>query len=977
MPIPQLRNNQGWKHTHTKLQSNKNPNKNNKKKASNKSFFSKKLKKNILYLFVVLFLVGIITILSLFFWISGQLPDPNKLTEREIAQSTKIYYRTGETVLYEIHGEEKRTLVSLDNIPKYVQQATISIEDQDFYYHKGFSLWAIFRTAVTNILFNRRAGGSTLTQQFVKNAILTNEHSYKRKIKELLIAYRLEKKFSKDEILKMYFNEIPYGSTSYGVQAASQRYFGKNIQDVNLAEAAILASLPKGPSYYSPYGSHKNKLIIRQQYILDLMVEENYISKEEAEDAKKFELEFIKPGTNIKAPHFVMYVKEILSEKYGQKTVEQAGLKIITSLDLFKQDIAEEVIKEQGEKNLKEYKATNAALLSLDPKTGQILAMVGSRDYFDDEIDGQVNITTSIRQPGSSIKPLIYAAGFIKGYTPNTILYDVVTNFSLDKEEPYEPHNYNLDELGPVSIKKALAGSLNIPAVKTIYLAGKNNVLDLAEDFGYTTFKDRNRLGLSLVLGGGEVKMIEHVNAFSIFAREGYIRDLTPILKIEDKDGNILEEYTEPKERKVLDPLVARQINDILSDNNARAFAFGTNNWLTLGNRQVAAKTGTTNDYHDAWTIGYTPSIVTGVWVGNNNNDEMKRGAAGGVVAAPIWNKYMKKVLGDTPYEEFKKPENIETGINVLDGRSGVEKIVKIDKLSGLLATENTPPELIEEKTFLSPHSILYYINKEKPLNKKPEGMENDFQYKLWEDAIQLWLSKQKISSTTELTLAPTEYDTIHTIENKPGLIITSPKQNQIINVPYLTTKIKTESRRGIKNVKYYINDNLLSINQDYPYNLKKEISFLKNGFYTLTIESCDDALNCISKKVELKIALPKQDTQIKTPLITLINPNNGALLSNIDFPFKVQNSVSSSKLIAQINTYIIDENNTPTIIAKVEPVEGMLFNTQWDNIPESGTYKIYSEIKTWNNNTIKSNEGLIIISNINTTSSSTIENIE
>ncbi|MCX6795992.1 MAG: transglycosylase domain-containing protein, partial [Candidatus Falkowbacteria bacterium] len=618
MPIPQLKHTQSWR-SHKKYYVNRGKIIQRRQTARRKKgLFSSAIKKKILYFFGGAILICCLILAAAIFWLSRSLPDPNHLIEREVAQSTRIYDRTGKNIIYEIFSEQKRTLVKLSDIPADVKNATIAIEDKDFYKHKGFSFWAIFRSAVTDIIFRRSAGGSTLTQQFIKNAVLTNEKTLTRKIKELILAYRLEQKFSKDEILQMYLNEIPYGSTAYGVQAASQLYFGKDVKDTNLAEAAILAALPQAPTRYSPYGSHKDLLIGRQQYILELMSKQGYITEQEMNDAKNTEVKFKTPSASMIAPHFVMHIKEILSDKYGEKMVEQGGLKITTTLDLYKQNIAEEAIKTIGEKNSAKYDAGNAALLSLDPKTGQILAMVGSRDYFNDDIDGQVNVITSQRQPGSSIKPIIYSAAFIKGYTPNTILFDVVTNFSTS-DTPYEPHNYDSKEHGPVTMRQALAGSLNVPAVKTLYLAGVDNVLNLAQDFGYTTFSDRSRFGLSLVLGGGEVKPIEHFNAFSAFAREGIIHPVTGLLKVEDSAGNVLEEYKDDAGKQVIDPKIAREINNILSDNSARAFIFGEKNYLTLDNRPVAAKTGTTNDYHDAWTIGYTPSIVTGVWVGNSD----------------------------------------------------------------------------------------------------------------------------------------------------------------------------------------------------------------------------------------------------------------------------------------------------------------------------------------------------------------------
>ncbi len=918
-------------------------------------------------------LIGAFVLFLYVAWISRELPDPNSLINREIPQSTKIYDRTGETVLYEIHGAEKRTLVELKDIPDYVKWATIAIEDKDFYKHKGFSLWAIFRTAITNILTGKKAGGSTLTQQLIKNAVLTSEKTYTRKIKELILAYRVEKKFSKDEILQMYLNEIPYGSTAYGVEAASQRYFGKSVRDINLAEAAILAALPQAPSRYSPYGNHKDLLIARQHYILDLMVEQGYISAEEAEEAKNYELKFKKQTTNIIAPHFVMYVKELLAEKYGEKMIEQGGLKIYTTLDLYKQKIAEETIDEFWPKWQEKYNASNAALLSIDPKTGQVLAMVGSRDYFNDEIDGQVNITTRPRQPGSSLKPLVYATAFIKGYTPSTILYDVVTNFSSDPNEPYEPHNYDNEEHGPITMKKALAGSLNIPAVKAIYLAGIDNVLNLAADLGYTTLKDRKRFGLSLVLGGGEVKMIEHVNAYSAFAREGIIHPVSVILKIEDSKGRVIEEF-KPRERKVFEPQIARLINDILSDNSARAYAFGEHNWLTLGDRPVAAKTGTTNDYRDAWTVGYTPSIVTGVWVGNNDNSPMKRGAAGGVVAAPIWHKYMERILGDTPVEYFKEPKEEKTGKPVLDGEIGEPIIVKIDKASGRLATEYTPPEMIEERVYREAHCILYYVDKDDPRGDSPTDPTQDPQFELWEKPVQEWAKKQLEegnASTTALfstSTIPTEYDNLHIPENIPHLEILEPGNKQPITSNILEVKVRTSAPRGIDKVEYYIDGNLVATVKEYPFNLKKDISFLNNGYHNLKVRACDDIDNCREESLEFNLSL-SGNQQKEKPQILWVEPTNGLAITNFDFPLKLKFKILNPDQIVKINVYYTLNNNQPHLIKSISGIPETNLSISWDNPPNSGTYHLYAEFFTWGGIKLESDSIILIVTNINQSS--------
>ncbi len=778
-------------------------------------------------------------------WLSKDLPDPNKLIDREVAESTKIYDRTGENILYEVHGNEKRTLVTLADIPQVVRDATIAIEDKDFYHHSGFSLWAIFRTAITNVFTNRKAGGSTLTQQFIKNAVLTNDKSYIRKIKEILLAYRLEKKFNKDQILQMYFNEIPYGSNAYGIEAASLKYFGKHVKEITLPEAAVLAAMVQSPSRYSPYGPNKDVLISRQHYVLDLMANQNKITKKEAEDAKNAKLSFKSPSDNITAPHFVMYIKELLAEKYGEKSIEQDGLKIYTTLDTYKQQLAEEIVKKKALENDKKYRASNAALVSIDPKTGQVLAMVGSRDYFDKAIDGQVNVALQSRQPGSSIKPLAYAAAFIKGYTPNTILYDVVTNFAASGPA-YEPRNYNGKEYGPVSMKKALAGSLNVPAVKTLYLAGIDRVLDLAKKMGYTTLADKNRLGLSMVLGGGEVKLLEHTNAYSAFAREGMIHSPAFILKIEDRHGKILEEFKD-NETKVFEPNIAREINYILTDNSERSYIFGANNFLNLGNRPVGAKTGTTNNNRDAWTIGYTPSLVTGVWVGNNDNSEMKSGADGSVVAAPIWNEFMRRVLGSDNIENFNQPKIDITGKAVLDGGTGFNQTkVKIDKASGLLATEFTPPSFVEEKTFQEVHSILYYVDKNDPRGPSPKNPAADSQFNLWESRIQAWAQKNNIISSAP----PTEKDNVHTPENRPVFTVENFSDGQVVSRPELSVKIQASAPRGIHHVDYLIDGSLLENVSAFPFNLTRNISDLSSGFHDLTIRVCDDIDNCSEQKI-------------------------------------------------------------------------------------------------------------------------------
>jgi 1A family penicillin-binding protein len=799
---------------------------------------------------IALFLISL-GILSLFIFIaniSRDLPNPNQLINREVAQSTKIYDRSGEHLLYEIHGEEKRTLISLEDIPDQVKQATISIEDKNFYKHGGFSVWAMARTAITNVIYKRRAGGSTLTQQFVKNAILSSEKSYVRKIKEIILAQRIEKKFSKDEILQMYLNEIPYGSNAYGIEAASQKFFNKSVRDINVAEAALLAALPQAPTRYSPYGPNTELLLGRKDYILGLMAEQGYITQAEKEAALKYKIEFARAETSIFAPHFVMMIRTMLAQKYGEIEMEKSGFKIYTTIDWEKQKIAEEIIKEKTENYQEKYSASNAALVSIDPKTGQVLAMVGSRDYFNESIDGQVSIPERLRQPGSSIKPLVYAALFEQGYLPETKLYDVITNFSTDTGAPYTPQNYNGREYGPISLRQALAGSLNIPAVKAMYLVGMNTVLNLAENMGYTSFNDRSRYGLSLVLGGGEVKMLEHVNSFSAFAREGLIQDLAFVIKIEDRDGKIIEEYKQ-KERRVLTTKVSRMINDILSDNQAREFIFGSKNSLTLNDRPVAAKTGTTNDYKDAWTIGYTPSLVTGVWIGNADSTKMGSGADGSVVAAPIWNDFMKRVLTGTPVETFNKLELEKTGKAAIDGDLELSKKIQIDKETGLIATAETPEDAKEEIEIHDHKSILFYVDKNDPLGPAPENPEKDPQFLIWEEAIKKWSKENNQETNTDLL------NSISLIkpENNPLVKIVSPQEGEIVSQNILKVIIEAEAPRGVETIRYQINENRLpGLGADTEINIS--LDEVENGYQKLKVIVCDDVGNCQSSLVNFNL---------------------------------------------------------------------------------------------------------------------------
>jgi len=601
-------------------------------------------------------LVGLVILgLTSYLFIFKDLPSPSKLTSTESNPvSTKILDRNDE-LLYEIYTEKNRTPVRLIDLPDYLKLATIASEDKDFYKHRGFDLRGIFRAAY-NIVFRRKLqGGSTITQQLVKNALLTPERTIRRKIREALLTYIIEFLYSKDKILEMYLNQIPYGGTSYGIGAAAQNYFGKKASQLSLAEAALLAGLPASPTRYSPFGPYPELAKDRQEYVLGMMVENKFIASQEAEAARAEELVYREHARGIKAPHFVMYVKEKLVEKFGQKMVEQAGLRVTTSLDLNLQEFAQNAVATEVAK-LKKEKVSNGAVLITSPRTGEILAMVGSKDYFDKEIDGNVNVTTSLRQPGSSIKPLNYVLGFYKKIvTPSSLLIDTPTCFKVAGQKLYCPNNYDGQFHGGTQVRFALGNSFNVPAVKMLALNGIDDFVATASAMGITTFKNSKNYGLSLTLGGGEVKMVDMATAFGVLANLGVKKNLNAILKIQDYTGKTLFLLEEEEGERVLPPEPCYLVSHILLDNNARSAMFGASSFLNIkGHPEVSVKTGTTNDKRDNWTIGYTPSFLVATWVGNNDNSPMSYVASGVTGASPIWNKIMAFALSQQDKEKEK-----------------------------------------------------------------------------------------------------------------------------------------------------------------------------------------------------------------------------------------------------------------------------------------------------------------------------------
>ncbi len=592
-----------------------------------------------------------------YYWLQF-LPNPRLLTSRDVEVTTKIFDRN-DTLLYEIYNDKNRTPIPLSQIPDVVKKATIAIEDKDFYSHPGFSPVGILR-ATREFVFNRRIqGGSTITQQLIKSALLTPEVKLSRKIKEILLAFWAERLYSKNQILEMYLNQVPYGGTAWGIEAASQTYFGKPVGDVSLAEAAYLAGLPAAPSEYSPYGSHPQKAFERQAQVLFRMVEDRTISEADARKALTTPIHIKPTRVGIRAPHFVMYVKNLLENRYGSRLVERGGLRIKTSLDISLQEKVQDILATQVA-TLKPLLVGNGAALVTNPKTGEILAMVGSRDYFDIAGEGNVNVTTSLRPPGSSIKVVNYAAALEDGFTAASVLDDSPIAYNTPGSPPYAPVNYDGKFHGAVPLRYALGNSYNIPAVKTLAKIGVKTMIDKGRLMGITSWDEESRFGLSLTLGGGEVTMIDMAKVFGTLANIGKRVDLTPILDVTDYTGRTIEHFNGPKSVDAVKPEAAWIIGNILSDNAARTSAFGPSSSLVIADRLVSVKTGTSNDKRDNWTIGYTPSYVVAVWVGNNNNSPMHPTLTSGVTgASPIWHDIMVELLKSKLNEPLPRPPGI------------------------------------------------------------------------------------------------------------------------------------------------------------------------------------------------------------------------------------------------------------------------------------------------------------------------------
>lgn len=789
-----------------------------------------------------------------------KLPDFKDFDSRKIAESTKIYDRTGKVLLYDVHQEIKRTLVPFDKISPLIKNASVAIEDASFYQHHGVSLRGLSRA----ILYQgTRGGGSTITQQVVKKTLLTDEKRITRKLKEIILSFRLEYTFSKDEILALYLNEIPYGGSIYGIGEASSTFFNKKANDLTLAEAAYLAAIPNAPTYFSPYGNNKDDLDDRKNLVLKRMFELGFITEEERRVASSEKVVFLpKEPRGIKAPHFVEWVKEYLAKKYGEAAVEENGYKVITTLDYDLQQKAEETISKFSEKMEVDFGAKNMALVAINPKNGQILSMVGSRDYFDIKNEGNFNaVIEPNRQPGSTFKPFAYATAFMKGYTPETVLFDLPTNFSVEcdwkgnpltpsfkKEDCYMPENYEGGYRGPLSMRSSLAQSRNITSVKTLYLAGIDETIATAHKMGITSLNDRSRYGLSLVLGGGEVSLLDMTSAYGVFANDGVRNKAFPILRIEDRDGSIIEEFKDSREQ-VIPEEVARNITSILSDNKARTPTFGPNSSLYFPKKDVAVKTGTTNDYRDVWTVGYTPNIVVGMWGGNNDNSSIKKGNSAAATVSVVWHSFMEEAIKNTPSERFIQPEkeaDITSLPPILQGEwRGGEKYV-IDKFSGGLSTSLTPKEAKKIIVVPEVHTILHWVNKDSPRGAPPSTPQNDPQHDFWEIPIREWFSSQGITEGDRGAI-PAYYDSVHTQETIPSVSISGVD----FSFPHtaeelLTIMVSSSGPYPIETVELFINDELVDKKTAAPFVFSFKLFDIRSlsKINTITIIVYDQFLN-------------------------------------------------------------------------------------------------------------------------------------
>jgi len=821
-----------------------------------------------------LIVVGFLAVIGVFAWFSRDLPTPSTVVRRE-GFSSRVYDRNGK-VLYDLFEDAKRFPVVWEDLPEYLKQATIAIEDKNFYQHRGFDPLTPFRIAYNLIFKGRLIGGSTLTQQLVKNVLLTPERNVIRKIREFILAVQIEQRYTKDEILLMYFNEAPYGGPIWGVGPASERYFGKEISELNLAESVILAGLPQRPSVYSPYSTTPKAYVDRSKDVLARMREDGIISLEVAEEtlSEIDNYQFQTKNSDIKAPHFVFWIREQLVERYGESVVSGSGLQITTSLDLDIQTKVEEIVREEVDK-AESMGISNGAVIVVDPRDGQVLAMVGSKDYFSTDIDGQFNVASqALRQPGSAIKPVTYLTAIRKGYTASSLIMDAPVVFpGVGGQKDYEPKNYNGKFNGPMSLRSALANSINTTAVKTLARVGVAEMLSMAYEMGISTLEptaeNLSRFGLAVTLGGAEVKMTELTSAYSAFANGGKKVALQPVLKVEDRTGRVLEEYKPISLKQVISAQEAFLISHILSDNEARSLTFGTVSGLVIPNYQVAVKTGTTNDKRDNWAIGWTPNLLTTVWVGNNDNSPMGKVASGVSGATPIWRRIMTEMVANREKQDFSIPSGIISvevdkisGYKAHDGfptrveyfiqgtedrgEDPIHMKLKVCKGSGGLA----PPEDValgnyDEKEYIK-------LTEEDPIST--DGGNR------WQEGIDWWISSQ---SEKDIYNPPTGYCRE---DGGVGVKISSPNHETTVGNS-IDVRIDTTAKKKIIKVELWVEGESKKIWEERPFETKLE---LEDGVYKLKVKATDKDGQSDEDEIKIGVNLPWDWKPSPTPMPTI-----------------------------------------------------------------------------------------------------------
>lgn len=801
----------------------------------------------------------------LFAWYAKDLPRPDKVRRSE-GLSTEILDRNGEK-LYDIFENENRIPVKPEDAPQFLKDATVAVEDKEFYQHQGLSTIGIVRGMIACVLRRRCQGGSTLTQQLVKNALLSQERTLPRKIKEAILAIQIERKYSKDEILQMYLNEAPYGGTAVGVVAASEYYFGKPVKDLTLVESVILAGLPQAPSRYSPFTGEPKAYVVRAQAVLRRMREDGYITgTQETESRQELEkIQFTHGDVGLRAPHFVAYVKDQLVEKLGAKMVESGGLMVTTTLDWKIQEKAQTIVKEEVAK-AKSLKVSNGAAIVTDAVTGEILAMVGSKDYVATDSGGfMFNVVTQgLRQPGSSIKPITYAAAFKKGYSASALLLDVDTKYpSGDPAKPeYNPKNYDNKFRGSIQLRFALANSINTIAVKVSALVGIKDILKTAFDMGLSTLEptDENvrRLGLSLTLGGGEVKLLDMATAFGVLATAGNRMDPVSILKVVDAKGKVLFEHKSVSPRRVLEEDVAYLVSHILSDNEARKEIFGLRSYLYIPGKTVAVKTGTTDDKRDNWTIGYTTTRVVGTWVGNNDNSPMHPSLASGVTgASPIWNRIMREVVKDLPDEQFPRPDSIvEIDIDAYGGGLPFEGSATRKELF-IRGTEPTGPATIYQQLKISRKDSNKlassvdiakgeYDTKTYYVFKEDDPVSTDGKNR-WQEAIDAWVASQSEGKFHP----PTEVDS-----GGEEIVVTIKEPGDTSQVNDNNVKVVAEagSKSDITKIELYLDGSLV---KDKSSNKITETISMSNGNHTIKAKAYDNGGRSAETQVRIGVNQP------------------------------------------------------------------------------------------------------------------------